>query len=65
MKKSETLQRPLEPENTYRKPPVILKMVLEAGIDTFFGENRPIAEKQSGREEKLDESDAVPEQNSN
>jgi hypothetical protein len=29
------------PENAYRKPPVILKIVPEADYDTFTGENPP------------------------
>ncbi len=40
------LQRWYDPEIAYRKPPVILKIVPEAGYDTYTGENRQIAKKQ-------------------
>jgi hypothetical protein len=61
---SNPLQRPKSdhsyPENAYRKPPVILKIVPEADYDTvcLTGENRQRAEKQrfkstNGREAKL------------
>jgi hypothetical protein len=45
---------------TLKLPPVILKIVPEAGFDVYTGENRPIAVKQrrkptSGRGEKLDQ----------
>jgi hypothetical protein len=39
-------QRPcsgdFDPKNTYRKPPVILKIVHEAGYCVYTGENQPI-----------------------
>jgi hypothetical protein len=34
-----------DPENAYRKPPVILEMLPEAGYCVCIGKNRPIAEK--------------------
>jgi hypothetical protein len=37
-----------DPKNTYRKPPVILKIVPEDGYCVYTGENQPIAEKQDG-----------------
>jgi hypothetical protein len=41
------LQRQFYFANAYRKPPMILKSIPEAGYDTYTGENRPIAEKQT------------------
>jgi hypothetical protein len=40
---SEILQRTFDPENAYRKPPVILKIIPEAGYDRETGENPPLA----------------------
>jgi hypothetical protein len=46
---SNSLQSPdngnFDHENGYRKPPVILKIVPEAGYDVYTGK-RPISEKQ-------------------
>jgi hypothetical protein len=50
------IQRQFDPGSAYRKPPVVLKSVPEAGCDTYTGvnrtnnmrskdENRPMAEK--------------------
>jgi hypothetical protein len=55
---SETLHLQFDPDNAYRKPPVVLKSVPEAGCDTYTGvnrtnnkrskdENRPMAEEKS------------------
>ena len=43
---SEALQRPFDPVNANRKSPVILKIVREAGYDSYTGENSLIEDKQ-------------------